>query len=71
MNLPLKDAKFCVNCNTIFTEKSCPSCARENYIFMSQWLPEIKTPESYSPTRKERIEWLMTINDEAWRGEHG
>ena len=37
--IKLKDAKFCINCEVIFTGWSCPVCARDdNWVWLVNWI---------------------------------
>jgi len=45
--MKLNKAKFCYNCDEIFTEDTCPSCGRDdNWIWLSNWITTLTTNSS-------------------------
>ena len=43
MSIPLQNARLCLDCETIFEENECPSCASGSYMPVSRWVkPSMK-----------------------------
>jgi len=36
--MQLRVARFCLDCEELHTDNSCPRCASESYVFLSSWL---------------------------------
>ena len=44
--ISLKNAKFCINCEVIFTGETCPICGRDdNWVWLVSWLSAILNSE--------------------------
>lgn len=38
-HIPLKDAAFCVNCESIFNmDSQCPACGSQAYVLLENWI---------------------------------
>ena len=36
--MQLRVARFCLDCEELHTDNTCPRCASESYVFLSSWL---------------------------------
>jgi hypothetical protein len=37
--MKLKDARLCLDCDTLHEDERCPMCASEAFAFLTQWVP--------------------------------
>lgn len=37
--MQLRVARLCLDCEELHSDKSCPRCASESFVFLSSWLP--------------------------------
>ncbi|MBI4460788.1 MAG: hypothetical protein HY648_12120 [Acidobacteria bacterium] len=38
MSIPLRSARLCLDCETVFQEARCPSCGSESFFPLSRWV---------------------------------
>lgn len=38
MFMTLNNAKFCLDCSALHTDKCCPVCASKAWVWLSKWL---------------------------------
>lgn len=48
-------ARLCLNCEEVHDAQTCPTCASENYTYLTRWVPTAKPPVEQSQSSKRRV----------------